>query len=112
MLMNHLNLDTVPGRRARLHFSDDYYVERRIRDPERGGFKQVKSHVFWVDMLDGEPSGVNFSVLSQKLMAQLAPFLPNKRYMEYEFIISKEGAGFSTEYRVVPMRITPERPSG
>ena len=57
----------------------------------------------------GRPAGRTFSVLSQKLWAQLQPFEAGKRFMEYEFIITKEGFGFSTEYRVQPIRITPDR---
>jgi len=107
MLMNFLALEE--GKPTRMHFSDLYRVQRRIFDRELGIFKEVDSRVFFVDRLEGQPAGRTFSVLSQKLMAQLEPFVEGNRFMEYEFIITKEGSGFSTEYRVQPIRVTVER---
>ena len=107
MLMNFIALEE--GVPTRMHFSDFYRVQRQIKDRELGVEKEVDTRVFFVDRLEGRPSGRTFSVLSQKLMAQLQPFVEGKRFMEYEFIITKEGSGYSTEYRVQPIRITPER---
>ena len=107
MLMNFIALQE--GIPTRMHFSDLYRVQRMIQDRELGVEKEVDSRVFFVDRLDGRPAGRTFSILSQKLWAQLEPFIPGRRFMEYEFIITKEGSGFSTEYRVQPIRITPER---
>ncbi len=107
MLMNFIALqEGVP---TRMHFSDLYQMQRMIQDRELGVEKEVDSRVFFVDRLEGRPSGRTFSILSQKLWAQLRPFIPNRRFMEYEFIIPKEGSGYSPEYRVQPIRITPER---
>ncbi len=107
MLMNFIALqEGVP---TRMHFTDLYRVQRPIQDRELGVEKEVDSRVFFVDRLDGRPSGRTFSILSQKLWAQLEPFVARRRYMEYEFVITREGEGFTTEYRVQPIRITPER---
>ena len=71
MLMNFLALEE--GVPTRMHFSDLYRVQREIIDRELGVTKMVDSRVFFVDRLEGRPAGRTFSVLSQKLMAQLEP---------------------------------------
>jgi len=98
MLMNYIALETDTP--TRLHFTDYYYVERLIWDPELKIRKMVRSLVFWVDRLDGEPCARTFSVLSKKLAAQLEGYLAEDKFKEYEFIITKSGEGFLTEYRV------------
>jgi len=52
LLMNYVAL--VPGVPTRMHFTDDYYVDREIADRETGKPKRIKSLVFWVDELNGE----------------------------------------------------------
>lgn len=107
MLMNFIALEEdIP---LRMHFSDLYRIQREIFDPELGRFKEVDSRVFQVDRRDGLPVSATFSILSQKLWAQMEPFARERRFMEYEFIITKTGQRFLTEYRVQPIRITPER---
>lgn len=98
MLMNYVDLkkDTP----TRMHFTDHYMVEREIWDPGLGRFKVVRSLVFWVDELDGEPTAKTFSVLSEKLASMLRPYLPNHTYVEKDFVITKHGEGFATTYTV------------
>ena len=87
-------------------------MQRKIRDTDAGGFKEVDSLVFQVDLLDGNPVFKTFSVLSSKLANQLEPFIANFRFLEYEFTITKEGEGMLTEYRVAPVKLAPEAPEG
>jgi len=98
LLMNYVAL--VAGVPTRMHFTDDYYVDREIADRETGKPKRIKSLVFWVDELNGEDTARTFSVLSQKLAAHFEPFLPGKRYEGYDFIITQMGEGFLKDWNV------------
>jgi hypothetical protein len=98
MLMNYVALEKdVP---TRMHFTDHYLVEREIWDDKLGKFKTVKSLVFWVDELNGEPTARTFSVLSEALATILRPSLPDHAYVNNDFIITKRGEGFGTRYEV------------
>ena len=98
LLMNYVALE--PGVPTRLHFTDDYFVEREIADRETGKPKRIQSLVFWVDELNGEDAARTFSILSQKLAAHLEPFRKDKRYLNYDFIITQMGDGFYKDWNV------------
>lgn len=98
LLMNYVRLE--PGVPTRVHFTDDYTVERTITEKESGKPKRVKTFVFWVDELNGEPAARSFSIMSQKLYAHFEPFLPDKRYEEYDFIITEMGSEFFKDWNV------------
>jgi len=83
-----------------MHFTDAYFIESLVADRERGGKKMVRRLTFWVDRLNGEPVARTFSILSEKLAAQLQPYLKGEKFKDWEFIITKEGEGFQTEYRI------------
>lgn len=102
LLMNYIAL--APGVPTRMHFTDDYRVERTIADRETGKPKPIKSLVFWVDELNGEDVARTFSILSQKLSAHLEPFLKNKEYLHYDFIITQIGDGFLKDWNVQAIR--------
>jgi len=98
LLMNYVAL--VPGIPTRMHFTDHYYIDRVIADKETGKPKTIKSLVFWVDELEGKDAARTFSILSQKLAAHFEPFLPDKRYTGYDFIITQIGEGFLKDWNV------------
>lgn len=102
LLSNYVRL--VPGVPTRMHFTDDYLVERTIAEPETGKSKRVKSLVFYVDELNGAPDSRSFSILSQKLAAHLEPFLKDKEYTHYDFIITQIGDGFLKDWNVQAVR--------
>ncbi len=102
LLMNYVAL--APGVPTRMHFTDDYKLEREIADRETGKPKRITSLVFWVDELNGEDCARTFSILSQKLAAHLEPFLKGKEYTHYDFIITQMGDGFLKDWNVQPMR--------
>lgn len=102
LLANYIRL--VPGVPTRMHFTDDYKIDRTIADRETGKPKQVKSLVFWVDEHNGEVVASTFSILSEKLSAHLEPFLPDKAYIHYDFIITQIGEGFLKDWNVQPIR--------
>lgn len=102
LLANYVRLE--PGMPTRMHFTDDYKIERTIADRESGKPKTIKSLVFYVDELDGESASRTFSILSQKLAAHFEPFLPDKRYHGYDFIITQMGEGFLKDWNVQVIR--------
>ena len=101
VLMNYVALS--PGVPTRLHFTDDYKIERTIADRETGKPKTIKSLVFWVDELNGEDAARTFSILSEKLAAHFEPFLQDKLYTSYDFIITQMGDGFLKDWNVQPI---------
>jgi len=98
MLMNYVALEKdVP---TRMHFTDHYYVDREVWAKDLNKYKLIRSLVFWVDELNGEPAAKTFSVLSETLSNLLRPYLPNHTYVEHDFLITKQGEGFATKYQV------------
>lgn len=108
LLMNYIDL--VAGVPTRMHFTDWYFMVRVIADKESGKTKPIKSVTFWCDELKGEDVARTFTVLSKKLIAHLIPFLPNKEYILYDFIITKMGSGFFTDWNIQPIRRPEEIP--
>lgn len=106
LLMNYVALE--PGIPTRMHFTDDYWVDREIADRETGKPKRIKSLVLWVDELNGEDAARTFSILSQKLAAHFDPFLKGKGYLQYDFIVTQMGEGFYKDWNVQVIR----RPEG
>ncbi len=102
LLSNYVAL--VPGVPTRMHFTDDYKIQRTIADRETGKPKPIDSLVFYVDELNGEPASRTFSILSQKLAAHFEPFLPDKRYGGYDFIVTQMGEGFLKDWNVQVIR--------
>lgn len=98
MLMNYVDLEKdVP---TRMHFTDHYLVEREVWDKDLNRFKTIKSLVFWVDEVNGEPTAKTFSVISETLATMLRPSLPEHAYINYDYLITKHGEDFATRYEV------------
>ena len=102
LLMNYIAL--APGVPTRMHFTDDYVIERTILEKESGKPKPIKSLVFQVDELNGEDVNRTFSVLSLKLAAHFEPFRKDKEYTHYDFIVTQMGDGFLKDWNVQPIR--------
>jgi hypothetical protein len=98
MLMNYVAL--APGVPRKMHFTDDYLVDRDITDPDSGKTKRLKTLVFQVDEIDGEPASKTFSVVSSKLAAALQPYLKDHAYRGWDFVITKDGSGFTARFKV------------
>lgn len=94
------------GKPERVHLADHHMDRREITDPGtgRGTYRNVA--VFDVDELNGQPVASQISVMAEKLYSQLEPYLEGKKYLDYDFIITKNGTGFRTSYsvQVVPRR--------
>ena len=108
VFMNYI--ESLPGIPTRMHFTDWYFVVRVIPDKESGKTRPVKTVAFWVDELNGEDVARTFSVMSKKLIAPLIAFLPNKDYINYDFIITAIGDGFLKDWNVQPIRRSEEVP--
>lgn len=100
--MNYISLS--PGVPTRMHFTDDYIVERTILDKESGKPKTIKSLIFWVDELNGADVARTFSIMAEKLAAHLEPFRKDKEYTKYDFIITPMGDGYYKDWGVQPIR--------
>jgi hypothetical protein len=98
VMMNYLVLER--DKPTRLHFSDHMWTDRMIFDKEMGKEKPVRSLTFWVDEVEGEVSFRTFSILSPKLADKLAPYLPDSRFRDFDFIITKVGEGWTSDWNL------------
>lgn len=99
VLTNYVKL--IPGVPTRMHFTDDYNINRVIQDKERPDHtKRINSLVFQVDELEGEFVSRTFSIMSQKLAAHFEAYIPDRRYRDYDFIITQMGDGFLKDWNI------------
>ena len=89
--------DGVP---ARLHFADHSIEKRTITAPVSGrpGVRNVL--VFEVDTLNGAPVVARFSTMAEKLAGLFEPYLREKTYTKFDFIITQLGEGFMRRWSV------------
>ncbi len=106
VMMNYIELQE--DRPLRMHFSDHYWIEQMIFDRDAQKELPKRKLVFQVDRLEGEPEIRTFSILSSKLVVKLEPYLKDSRHRDYEFIITKRGSGFQTEYEVEVLPLSPD----
>ena len=84
----------------RMHFAGYVMDKRDITDPRTLQPTTRNVCVFTVDRLNGKDTSAMFSVMAEKLFAQLSPYLPRDSYKQYEWVITKTGSGFTTNYSV------------
>ena len=91
----------------RLHFVDHVYDQITITD--RITLKAVPRNrlVMTIDELNGskeDPNGLpiiaKLSALAEGLTAKLEPYLPNKDYLKFDFVITLTGEGYLSKYTV------------
>lgn len=87
-----------PGKPERMHFRDHYKGPRDITDKITGQPTIREVLEFDVDELNGLKISAKYSTMADKHFNQLEPYLFNKAYLNYDFIISKTGSGFRTTY--------------
>jgi len=106
--MNYIELvvDVPKG----LHFTDHYWVDRMVWDKDLGKEKPVRSLVMQTDREDGEPVIKTFSILSKGLAEQLAPYLPDSRFRDFDFTITVTGAGYGRRHTVDAIPRSTEAP--
>ncbi len=89
-----------PGIPERMHFSGHAIEKRDITDPTTLRTATRNVAVFDVDWLNGESISAKFSVMAEKLYAQLEPYIRDNSYRDYQFVITKTGTGFTTSFSV------------
>ena len=85
---------------VRLHFVADRYEKRVItsRDTGQPAIKEVL--VLEVDEWNGQKVQAIFSTMAQKLDGLLGPYLPGKKYLDYDFIITQSGDQYTRNWNV------------
>jgi hypothetical protein len=98
VLENYVILQT--GIPSRVHFFDHVIVARTVTDPGTGAPATRRVLVFEVDKLDGRDVAAKYSIMAEKHAGQFAPYLADKSYRGYDFVITKNGEGFLTSWSV------------
>jgi len=75
-----------------------------ITDPVTGEGASRNTLVFMVDRLDAHEVKAQYSIIAEKHALQFEPYLTDKSYRDYDFIITKIGEGFRTSWslQVIP----------
>ena len=91
----------------RLHFTDHSYEQRTITDKVTLRPTPRNILVMSVDEINGRKTDIHglpiiakLSAMAEGLAAKLEPYLPNKDYLRYDFIITQTGTDFLTRYTV------------
>ena len=82
------------GKVVCMHFREYRVTSRQITDPLFEVPRTVKSLVFLVDKVDGEPVDKTFSVVSEKLTQEFEPYLEDGSFRNYTWCLVKDAAGF------------------
>ena len=98
VLQNYVKLEE--GVPAVMHFTAHRIEQRNIVDPLLRQEKLTNALVFDVDRLAGVEVHAQFSTLSEKLASALEPWLKERLYLNYTFVITQHGKGFATEYQI------------
>jgi len=98
ILENFVRLDSdVP---KRLHFNAWRIIPKEITDPHTKSPKIVNVLQLDVDQDDGIRVHKVYSITSEKHAQQIAPYLQNNSYLNFDFSITMRGHGFLREYTV------------
>lgn len=102
VLENYVILET--GVPARLHFTDHAIQRRTTTDPITRAPTTRQVLVFEVDRLNGREVFAKYSIMAEKHAGQFKPYLDDKSYRDYDFVITKTGEGFRTSWslQVIP----------
>jgi len=104
VLQNYVELsDGVP---ARMHFYDHAIVRKTITDPTTGKPSARNALVFDCDQVNGQEVETKFSTMSEKLAGLFQPYLADKSYVNYEFVVTASGEGFRRTFtlQAIPKR--------
>ena len=103
----------VSGIPERLHFTDHAYEQVTITDPLTGRLAPRNRLVMSVDEVNGSktdsrglPVIARLSILAEGLVNKIEPYLPNKSYQNYDFVITQTGTGYQSKYsmQVIPRK--------
>ncbi len=82
----------------KMHFYDHHEEPRTITDPTTRGPVIRNTLVMEVDMHNDRPAAATFSTMADVLYNKLSPYLPDKSYRNYDFIITAVGESFRRTY--------------
>lgn len=98
VLVNHVMLqNNVP---SRLHFINHRIQPRTITDPNTRQPVIRNTLEFDVDRLDSRPVGAVFSTMAEKLAGLFEPYLGDRSYVNFDFVITQTGDGYLRTWTV------------
>ena len=98
VLENYILLET--GIPARLHFTDHAIQKRTVTDPLTGAPTTRNVLVLDVDRVNDRDVTAKYSIMAEKHAGQFKPYLEDKSYRDYDFVITRSGEGFRTAWSV------------
>lgn len=101
VLQNYVELE--PGVPARLHFRDHVIIRKTITDPTTLQPASRNTLVFDVDRLDGREVDSKLSIMAEKFADKFEPYLKDKSYVNFDFIVTVSGEGFRRTFTVQPV---------
>ncbi len=105
VLRNYIELqDGVP---ARFHFFDHSFQDRTIISPDTNQPTLKRTLVMNVDRLNGLPIQTVLTTMAEKLASQFEPYLADKSYTRYEFVITQRGNGMLRKWTVMTIPVSP-----
>jgi hypothetical protein len=104
VLQNYVELEE--GVPARLHFFNHALVTKTITDSITREPALRNTLVFDVDRLDGREVNSKLSIMADKFADKFAPYLDDKSYRNYDFLITFNGSGFRRTYTVQAIPLT------
>jgi len=96
VLENHVVLQN--GTPTRMHFTDHRVEARPITERQTGRPAIRNVLVLDVDQLDGRPVHALFSTMAEKLAARFSPYLADKGYRGYDFVVTQNGDGWTRDW--------------
>lgn len=101
VLQNYVEL--IPDEATRLHFRDHALVRKTITDPTTLQPASRMTLVFDVDRVDGREVESKLSIMAEKFASHFEPYLEDKSYVNYDFIVTVTGEGFRRQFMVQPV---------
>jgi hypothetical protein len=99
VLQNYVELkDGVP---AKMHYLDHIIETRTITDPVSRRTEPRNVLVFTVDRLNDREVFAKFTTMAEKLASEFSPYLPDKSYRNFDFIITQRGEGYRRAWTVL-----------
>ena len=92
----------------RLHFAGHSKKIKDLTDPLTGLPAGRNAVDFAVDRLNGVPVVTTLSVIADSLYIQLEPFVEGKKYLDYDFLITHRGSGYSAKWSVTVIPLKPQ----
>jgi len=98
VLQNYVILQE--GEPTRLHFRDHVIMTKTITDPTSLQPASRNTLDFDVDRLGGHEVTSKLSIMAEKFAGMFQPYLADKSYVNYDFIITVQGEGFRRNWTV------------